>query len=115
MKTRTMRRIRRDETPHTPWCARDHRCGINLHTSPDMYTDGPLGARGVLNRVQTETSDYAEIRIRIPISTREPIARKQLGIALRMIRELLHAVSAVRPGALDHDRDRPALDRRPAA
>jgi hypothetical protein len=113
---RVMARTTQPETPHTDWCARDHRCGLNVHTSPDMYTDGPLGARGVLNRVHTPTSDYAEIRIRIPISAREPIARKQLGVALHLIRELLYAVSAVRPLALDHARtNRPALDRRPAA
>jgi hypothetical protein len=115
-RPRVMARLTQQETPHTEWCARDHRCGLNVHTSPDMYTDGPLGARGVLNRVRTETSDYAEIRIRIPISGREPIARKQLGVALHLIRELLYAVSAVRPLTLDHARNRrPALDRRPAA
>jgi hypothetical protein len=114
MKRRTMARVIREPIPHTEWCARDHRCGVTVHTSPDMYTDGPLGARGVLNRVQTETSDYAEIRIRIPISLRENIARKQLGVALNMIRELLYAVSAVRPNALDHDRDRPAIGRKVA-
>ncbi|GIF02343.1 hypothetical protein [Paractinoplanes rishiriensis] len=116
MAASTMAQLHRRPTEHTGWCARDHRCGLNVHTSPDMYTDGPLGARGVLNRVHTETSDYAEIRIRIPINARESIARKQLGVALHLIRELLYAVAAVRPPALDHARNqRPALDRRPAA
>lgn len=107
--------LHRDETPHTDWCARDHRCGITVHTSPDMYTDGPLGARSVMNRVQTETSHYAEIRVRIPLSRIERIARKQLGFTLHLLRDLLYAVSALRPGALDHDRDRPALNWRRSA
>jgi hypothetical protein len=112
MKARTMARIQRAETPHPGWCTRDHRCGVTLHQSPDLIADGPLGGRAVITRVRAADVDYAEIRIRVPLSRTEDTARRQLGTALHLCRELLVAVAAIRAAALrGRSADRPAIRR----
>ena len=110
-----MARIQRAETPHTQWCARDHRCGVDVHRSAELIADGPLGGRAVMTRVQAADVDYAEIRIRVPISRSEGVARRRLGLALHLCRELLAAVAAIRPAAVGgRVADRPAIGRRVA-
>ncbi|SDT70338.1 hypothetical protein [Actinoplanes derwentensis] len=112
MTARTMARFHRAETPHTDWCARDHRCGIDVHRSPEFIADGPIGGRAVMTRVRVAEVDYAEIRIRVPLSRTEDTARRQLGTALHLCRELLAAIAAIRPPALRGRAGRPALDRK---
>ncbi|MEU1245939.1 hypothetical protein [Micromonospora arida] len=113
MAARTMARFSRTETPHTNWCTRDHRCGVTLHQAPDIIADGPLGGRAVITRVRAADVDYAEIRIRIPLSRTEVTARRQLGLVLYLCRELLAAVAAIRPAALrGQAANRPAIGRR---
>ncbi|MEV6630073.1 hypothetical protein AB0M54_04900 [Actinoplanes sp. NPDC051470] len=107
MAARTMRRLHRTETPHTKWCTRDHRCGINEHRSADFIADA-LGGRAVITRVRAGDTDYAEIRARIPLHSNENGARWQLATALRLMRDLLDTV-AIRPGALRSRTERPAL------
>ena len=108
-----MARIRRAETPHTGWCAADHRCGVDTHRSAELIADGPLGGRAVMTRVRAADVDYAEIRIRVRLSRTEDTARRQLGTALHLCRELLAAVAAIRPPALRRPAtDRPAIRRR---
>ncbi|GLW31237.1 hypothetical protein [Actinoplanes regularis] len=115
MKARTMARIQRAETPHTEWCARDHRCGVDVHRSAELIADGPVGGRAVITRVRAAEVDYAEIRIRVPLSRTEDTARRQLGTALHLCRELLAAVAAIRPAALRGRTDqRPAIGQRAA-
>lgn len=104
MKARTMARLIRTETPHTDWCARDHRCGLAEHRSADLIADG-VGGRAVITRVRAGRTEYAEIRARIPLHHNETGARWQLAMTLRLIRELLAAVAIRRehpqPRALD--------------
>ncbi|GGN74040.1 hypothetical protein GCM10010112_43780 [Actinoplanes lobatus] len=113
MKARTMARLQRTETPHTDWCARDHRCGLDAHRSPEIIADA-LGGRAVTTRVRAGDRDYAEITIRVRLDHRDPIAARQVGLTLHLINRLIRAVNAVRPEALA-GRIRPALDRRSAA
>jgi hypothetical protein len=112
MTARTMARLHRRPTEHTDWCARDHRCGINEHRSPDLIADG-IGGRAVITRVRAGDVEYAEIRARIPLHHTETGARWQVATTLRLMRDLLAAV-AVRPGALRGRHERPAIGRRAA-
>lgn len=114
MKARTMARIRRRTTDHPDWCTRDHRCGIDTHRSPDIIADA-TGARGIVTRVRAGDREYAEITIRIPLDNRDPIAARQVGLTLHLIRRLMNAVTALRPASLTTGAHRPALDRRHAA
>ncbi|MEV7621882.1 hypothetical protein [Actinoplanes sp. NPDC089786] len=107
MAARTVRRFHRTGTPHTDWCARDHRCGINEHRSADLIA-AALGGRAVITRVRAGDTEYAEIRARIPLHSNENAARWQLAAALRLMRHLLDTV-AVRPGALRSRTERLAL------
>ena len=112
MTARTMARFHRDATPHTTWCARDHRCGVAEHRSADIVADH-LGGRAVITRVRAADIEYAEIRARIPLHHTETGARWQLATTLRLIRELLAAV-AIRPGVLRARPGRPAIGRNAA-
>jgi len=91
MKARTMARIQRAETPHTPWCSRDHRCLGDVHRAPDLRAD-EIGGRAWLTRVRAGDVEYMEIRARIPLHSNEKVARWQLATALQIMRELLNAV-----------------------
>ncbi|WP_433299027.1 hypothetical protein ACQP2F_45100 [Actinoplanes sp. CA-030573] len=113
MKTRTMARIQRAETPHTAWCARDHRCGLNEHRSPEMIADA-VGGRVTVTRVRAGEVEYAEIRGRIPLGSFDAIARRQVAITLLLLRRLFAAVAAVRPESLPGRADRPAIGRKAA-
>jgi hypothetical protein len=108
---RTMARLARRETPHTTWCARDHRCGVAEHRSPDITADD-IGGRAWLTRIRAADVEYIEIRARIPLHSNENVARWQLATALRIMRELLNEVFP-RLAALS-SRDRRAIGRRPA-
>jgi hypothetical protein len=107
--TRTMGRFRREPTEHPTWCARDHRCGVNEHRSPDLIADA-LGGRAVITRVRAGNVEYAEVRARIPLHHTETGARWQLATTLRLMRDLL-AAAAIRRGVLRARTDRSALDR----
>ena len=92
MKTRTMARIQRVETPHTTWCTRDHRCGVAEHRSADLTAD-EIGGRAWLTRVKAGDVEYIEIRARIPLHSNENVAHRQLATALNLMRELLAQVA----------------------
>jgi hypothetical protein len=91
MAIRTMARHVQRETEHTEWCAQDHRCGLNVHRSPDIRAD-EIGGRAWLTRVRAADVEYVEVRARIPLHSNEKVARWQLGTALRIMRELLNEV-----------------------
>ena len=112
MAARTMARIQRPETPHTDWCAQDHRCGVAEHRSADLTADD-IGGRAWLTRVRAGDVEYIEIRARIPLHSNEKVARWQLATALNMMRELLAEVAPrlVRLAGRDQ---RPAIGRRAA-
>jgi len=112
MKARTMARLSRTETPHTTWCARDHRCGIDEHRSPDITADD-IGGRAWLTRVRSGDREYIEIRARIPLHSNENVARWQLATALEIMRELLATVAA-RLVRLPGRTERPSIGRRAA-
>lgn len=105
-----MGRLRRAETPHTDWCARDHRCGINEHRSPDITADG-IGGRAWLTRVRAVDREYIEIRARIPLHAHDLVARGQLAAALGLMRELLARV-APRLAGVSGRQQRRAIGRR---
>ncbi len=94
----TGRRHHRRATPHTDWCARDHRCNLAEHRSPEIVVDLPGHARGVLTRVRDDHGrEHAEIRARVVLHPVEPAARWQLRTTLAGLRNLLGRV-AVRRG-----------------
>ncbi|SNY52031.1 hypothetical protein [Paractinoplanes atraurantiacus] len=109
MAARTMGRFTRTQTPHTDWCARDHRCGLNEHRSAAKVTARGTG-RAVVTRVRAGDVEYAEVHIRIPLSRREDTARTQLATLLRLLGDLLDAVIA-RPHVLPARAGRRAIDR----
>ncbi len=109
---RTMARLHRTPTPHTDWCARDHRCGINEHRSAEIIADH-LGGRAVVTRVRAGDTEYTEIRARIPLHSNETGARWQVATALHLMRDLLAAVT-IRRGVLRTRTERPAIERRAA-
>jgi hypothetical protein len=107
-----MARFQRAETPHTTWCSRDHRCGINEHRSPDIEASD-IGGRAWITRVRAGDREYAEIRARIPLHSNESFTRWQLATALDIMRELLTTVAA-RLIQLPSPAERPAVDQRAA-
>jgi hypothetical protein len=113
MSTRTMARLSRTPTPHTDWCTRDHRCGVNEHRSADITAD-EIGGRAWITRVRAGDREYAEIRARIPLHPNDTLARWQIATALNLMRELLTTIAA-RLIALPTRNRRPAIDRRHAA
>ncbi|WP_433302276.1 hypothetical protein ACQP2F_08590 [Actinoplanes sp. CA-030573] len=113
MTPRTMGHHRRQPTPHTTWCARDHRCGLNEHRSPDMIADA-VGGRVTITRVRAGDIEYAEIRGRVPLHGHDTTARRQLVLALHLLRRLFAAVAGMRPEALPPPPDRPAIGRKAA-
>ena len=112
MSARTMARLHRAETPHTDWCARDHRCGVAEHRSADIVA-ADIGGRAWIICVRVDDREYAEIRARIPLHSNESVARWQLATALEIMRELVATVAA-RLAPLPRRAERPAIDRRPA-
>jgi len=113
MAARMMARIHRAETPHTAWCAKDHRCsGIDVHRSPDIAADD-IGGRAWLTRVRAADVEYIEIRARIPLHSNENVARWQLATALEIMRELLAEVAPRLIRLAGRDRQR-AIGRRAA-
>ncbi|GAA1586869.1 hypothetical protein [Actinoplanes couchii] len=113
MTARTMARLQRRAIDHTDWCARDHRCGIDTHRSPDVIADA-TGGRGVITRVRAVDRDYAEITIRVRLDHRDPIAVRQVGLTLHLIRRLIQGVNAMRPNSLTSGTPRPAIGRKAA-
>ena len=70
---------RRRPDVHTPWCGRDHRCGLGEHRSPEIVVDIPGHARAVLVRVRTAAGrEHAEVRVRVALAAGELAARRQL-------------------------------------
>ncbi|MEV4758950.1 hypothetical protein AB0J86_28175 [Micromonospora sp. NPDC049559] len=75
---------------HTPWCARDHRCNLAEHRSPEIVVDLPGYGRAVLVRVRTDDGrEQAEIRARVALVETEPVARRQLACLLGDLRQLV--------------------------
>ncbi len=123
MTRTTIRHIKVTGTEHTVWCARDHRCNLREHRSEEIITDLGIHGRAILTRVRAGTTEYAEIRARIPLHANEVGARWQVAATLRLLRQLLASV-AIRPGIRPADRTavaarqttstRPAIEREAA-
>ncbi|TDC00029.1 hypothetical protein E1091_05700 [Micromonospora fluostatini] len=84
---------------HTPWCGRDHRCGLGEHRSPEIVVDLSGHARAVLVRVRTAAGrDHAEVRVRVALAPGESAARRQLAGLLADLRHTVtRAAIAARP------------------
>lgn len=114
MAAHTMARLRRTAPAHTDWCARDHRCNLAEHRSPEMIVDLPGHGRAVVTRVRAaDGREHAEIRARIALHSTDTGARWQLSGLLSGLDWLLSAVT-VRRGVVRAASNRPALDRRTA-
>jgi hypothetical protein len=112
MPARIMARHRRDASAHTDWCARDHRCNLGEHRSPETIVDLPGHGRAVITRVRAANGrEHAEIRARIALHSTETGARWQLGALLTGLDRLLSAI-AIRTGVIRTARTHPAIDRR---
>ncbi|WP_320069565.1 hypothetical protein [Micromonospora sp. RTGN7] len=95
------RRGRADQ--HTGWCARDHRCNLNEHRSPEIVVDLPGHGRAVLVRVRTAAGrEHAEVRVRVALALGEPAARRQLAGLLADLRQVVS-----RAAVAAHPRPRP--------
>ena len=111
---KTVGRFQRTPTPHTGWCAQDHRGGVTEHRSADLIAALPGAGRAVITRVRSGDIEYAEIRARIPLHTTETGARWQLATLLWLLGDVLAAV-AIRPGQLRSRPSRRPLGRGSAA
>ncbi len=88
---------RRTGTAHTDWCARDHRCNLAEHRSPEIVVEVPGAGRAVLTRVRTaDGTDCAEIRMRIVLPEHEPHARTRLVALLTHLHTLIGPARPVR-------------------
>ena len=104
-----MRHHHREPTGHTDWCARDHRCGVAEHRSPDMVVDLPGHGRAVVTRVQAaDGREHAEVRARLLLHTTDTGARWQLRTLLTGLDRLLHT-AAIRRGIVRAADTRPAI------
>ncbi|MFG1609496.1 hypothetical protein [Actinoplanes sp. NPDC049265] len=115
MSTRTMARIQRQPIDHTTWCNRDHTCGLAEHRGRQITIGPDTGGRAVVTRVRAGDRDYAEITMRVPLSSGETLAGAQFNTVLHQLRALFAAVAALRPGALTGRGQRRAIDTRRAA
>ncbi|MEV0325099.1 hypothetical protein AB0H63_01430 [Micromonospora echinospora] len=90
---------RRTDDQHTEWCARDHRCNLAEHRSPEIVVDLPGHGRAVLTRVRGANGrDHAEIRLRVALVDIEPAARRQLrGLLTDVCDMVTRAAVAGRP------------------
>ncbi|MDW3850320.1 hypothetical protein NMK34_27270 [Micromonospora sp. BRA006-A] len=90
---------RRRPDVHTPWCGRDHRCGLGEHRSPEIVVDIPGHARAVLVRVRTAAGrEHAEVRVRVALAPGDLAARRQLVGLLGDLREAVtRAAITARP------------------
>ncbi|MDR7279818.1 hypothetical protein [Catenuloplanes atrovinosus] len=86
-------------TPHTAWCAGDHRCGLGEHRSDDIVINLPRQGRAVVCRTRTDAGrEYAEVRLWVALAPRDVAARRQLLTMLTGLRVLLGRVAlAARP------------------
>nr|MDT0661917.1 hypothetical protein [Micromonospora sp. DSM 115978] len=90
--------MKRRPTPHTGWCARDHRCNLGEHRAEDIVIDLPGHGRAALTRVRTDSGDHAEIRLRLALAGSDTAARRQLAVILTDLRALVtRAALAARP------------------
>lgn len=89
--------FKRQQSPHTDWCARDHRCNLAEHRSEEIVVDLGQYGRAVLTRVRTASGhEHAELRARIVLHGNESAARTQLAGALADARALLTRAARVR-------------------
>jgi hypothetical protein len=71
-------------TRHPAWCAAGHRCGLGEHRAHPHRFDAD---RMVLTRVQSAGGEqYAEVRIRLPLSGDERVAVGQLARLVQLLR-----------------------------
>ena len=88
--------MKRRPTPHTDWCARDHRCGLSEHRSEEIVVDLPGHGRAVLNRVRRDNgTEYAEVRMRVVLVDLAPSARRQLVGLLTDLRAVVTRAAAI--------------------
>lgn len=88
---------------HTPWCARDHRCGLREHRAEPVVISIPKVGDGLLTRVAAaDGRQYAEIQLQIALPDQERYARLRLLSLLTRLSTLLRgtdtASGAPRPG-----------------
>src|SRR3954447_1589974 len=101
MTIRAQAHHRREPTPHTDWCARDHRCNLTEHRGPELIADLPRRGRAVVTRIRDANGrEYAEVRARIPLHHTETGARWQVAATLSLMRDLLASV-AIQRGVVD--------------
>jgi len=79
-------------SPHTPWCAKDHRCAVLLgeHRAREIVIDSPGAGRALLTRVlAVNGKQHAEIRLRIVLPANETAARNRLAALLTHLQTLI--------------------------
>lgn len=86
-------------TPHTGWCAADHRCSLGEHRAEEIVIDLAHLGRATVARTRTDAGrEYAEVRLWVALDRREPAARRQLLTMLAGLRALVSRVAlAARP------------------
>ncbi|MDG4768510.1 hypothetical protein O7632_31110 [Solwaraspora sp. WMMD406] len=91
--------MKRRPTPHTDWCARDHRCNLAEHRAPSLTIHLDGGGVAVLTRVKTATGrEHADVTLRVPLANSNPAARRQLAGLLADTRTMVRrALPLARP------------------
>ncbi|WP_033343670.1 hypothetical protein [Catenuloplanes japonicus] len=91
-------------SPHTAWCAADHRCGLGEHRGAEIVVDLARHGRAVVWRTRTDNGrEYAEVRLWVALAPHETRARRQLLAMLTGLRVLLGRVAlAARPAPRPH-------------
>jgi hypothetical protein len=75
--------------PHTAWCARDHRCNLADHRSPEIVFGLAGSGRVILTRVvDADGQQHAEVRLRLALSG--ATARYQLHALLTGLRVVVN-------------------------
>lgn len=93
--------MKRQPTPHTPWCAGDHSCNLAEHRSEPIAVTVPGAGSLILTRVRgTNGREHAEVRLSIALIDSEPATRGQLTSLLTHLRTLIGPPRpAIGPGA----------------
>jgi len=88
--------VKRRQSPHTDWCARDHRCNLAEHRAPSLTIHLDGGGVADLTRVKTASGrEHADIVLRVPLADSNPAARRQLAALLADTRAMVGRAGAL--------------------
>ncbi|WP_326549919.1 hypothetical protein [Micromonospora sp. NBC_01813] len=88
--------MKRRQSPHTDWCARDHRCNLAEHRAPSLTIHLDGGGVAVLTRVKSASGrEHADVTLSVPLADSNLAARRQLAGLLADTRTMVGRVAAL--------------------